>query len=474
MMNRIAGWLTSLMLLAVCSAVCSDAFAQSKTKRIPPEPVPQSAPQQTAPQPAAPAPKASTVPGPTADGGAAPAAPMRFDDCVRMALKRSPAFAASSIEIDVRKLDVLDAKFKMLPSFNVQVGYLLNNADNRADFQPFSVNFTTGDYDPIKAYFSIGAAERIVKLAVTEHLRIIADGIHNLARGFLRMDHLNRVLVQMNDLVDTSKKEKAYAQSRMESGFATTLDVLVAEQRGEKTQFERIKLESKKTQALESLKKFLGVRADQDLALELKDAKSQVMGRFNPAEVTFAKAKTKSIEFRTLELQRQLRKDNLLAAYAAFMPKFSFGIVQQYSYKDDTNIYTGQINMNTPIWDWGERYRDVQRKKHQIRQVEATSHEKDFDLAEALRVLDAEVKEKSAELKLAQANAQLADLEKQQVDIRYKAGTALFPEYLRGIQQSFNERANASIQELVYNETILKLRHLSGDLYSSYVDIGNY
>ena len=63
---------------------------------------------------------------------------MDFARCVGLALQQSPYLTSSSLEIDVKRLDVSDAKYSFVPPFSLQTLYWVNTppAGPGQHFQP--------------------------------------------------------------------------------------------------------------------------------------------------------------------------------------------------------------------------------------------------------------------------------------------------------------------------------------------------
>ena len=73
-----------------------------------------------------------------------------------------------------------------------------------------------------------------------------------------------------------------------------------------------------------SLKIFLGLKPEQQVEFDLRDAHRQVLGSFDPAAATLEQAKARSFELKVLELKKELQGYNITVAKTKILPSLLF------------------------------------------------------------------------------------------------------------------------------------------------------
>lgn len=402
-----------------------------------------------------------------------PSHPLAFRDSVGLALSNSPYFVPTGMEIKVARMDVWDKRMDLLPDFFINTTYRVNNPDDR-NSQPFQMQFSFGQYDPLQAYFSIGAYKLLVQRAVLEHLEVIDKGLHSLAQIYLGLDVWNRASLIHDEIIETARQQKAFATQRYNSGYGSTLDVMQADRHLEQVVNQKRKNEASHIRAQERLKAFLGVQPAHVLHLNLDQAVKQVLGDFNPQTVTFESMRRNSPKLRIKEVEAQLQRYQLRMAYAKYMPKYSFGVGREYSTQDNKDVYIATVGLTIPVWDWGERWRGIAREKERSQQVAAERRIKTMDLNQEFDEAKAKCLDLSEDMKLASSSAEIARVERQRAEIMYRSGSIEFPDFNKVVEKDLEMRLAVLSKEFEYDQAVLKLRHISGDLYTTYVDVADF
>ena len=221
--------------------------------------------------------------------------PASFDDCVKLALRQSPFFTMSALEIEVRRHDETDSKSDFIPALKFRTRYYVRQPSDPAVDNPlnYSIALTSEDYNPLLAYFSLKVRKVITHIATLGHLKVIAAGIQRLGQGFLRLSALERLTRLHGELAQLARENLRYAQERQKLGEITPLEVQIAAQEAEVAAAEKERLAASQAQIREGLRAFLGLKSHQPLKLNLSQARRQVLGDFEPSQASLEEAKDK-------------------------------------------------------------------------------------------------------------------------------------------------------------------------------------
>lgn len=396
--------------------------------------------------------------------------PVNYDRAVRLALSRSPYFTKSSLEIEIKRLDETDSKYDLIPPITFRTQYYVSRPSGTSN-RPYSLSFTSQNYNPFESYFTLQARKVFTQISILSHMQAINDGIQKLGRMFLEMDGLKQAAAHQEDLIDLAKKNLDYFQNRVRIGTGTSLEVRVATQELEWAKAERERIASSQKRLQERIKLFIGMKPDQALDLDCKDARRQVTGGFDPAAATLEQARSHSNEIKVAELKKELQNYNIMLAKAKLLPSLFTGATTP----DPLNAVQSRdmfayIGLEVPVWDGFKRLRNISRQKTILRQFDVETNlinsdlaGKWFDVQENLR--GADVARKSA-----LAQEELARLKERQGEIRYHSGGEPLAVYLEGRKGLVEAQRNAFLKTMDYDLAVLGLRHLSGDLGASYVD----
>ena len=254
---------------------------------------------------------------------------MDFARCVLLALQQSPYLTTSSLEIDVKRLDLSDAKWGYIPSFSLQTLYYVNPPPpiNGYTFSPYVIQFATEPYNPIEVYFSIRARKYLTQVAVYAHLQIIADYLQRLALGFLQLESLDQMAQYQNEIVPVAEQNLAFTQKRLATGGAALVDVDIAEQLLAVARAEKERLAASRATILEGIRNLIGLKpADPPLELDLKNARYQVLNDFKSAAATLEQAKSNSFELKSLAVREKLQEKNVTLTYLRYLPHLVWGV----------------------------------------------------------------------------------------------------------------------------------------------------
>jgi outer membrane protein TolC len=399
---------------------------------------------------------------------------LTFDDSVRIAISQSPAFTKSSVEIDIRRMDETDSRYGMVPPLTFRTLYYVNRPENTGS-RPYSLSFSMDPYNPFGSYFSLQAQKLATQLAILGHVQGISQGIENLGRYYLNLDHFKRVKAYQKAIISLNREILTFTENRLSIGTGTSLEAKVAQQELQLSQneLEQIELSEKKT--LSSLRQFLGLPPTAELSPDLRDIRRQVLGNFNPATANLDQAKKSSYDIKVVEIQKKLQGYKILLAKAQVIPNLLFSTQTP----DPLNATTGNglyvaFGLEIPVWDGFKRIRNISRQKAVLKQVDAIKEEKENSLENKWFIDTEKIQANSMALKIAQSKEELVRLKAHQNEVRYQSGEVTLPVALESRKLVISAQMETMGVNLGYDLAVLKLRELSGDLGNTYVDANSW
>ncbi len=201
-----------------------------------------------------------------------------------MALQQSPYLIKTSVEIDIKRMDETDSRFTVFPPPMTFRSYYYVDRPNQFGLnpKPYSISFTMESYNPVGSYFTLQAQKMATQMAIFAHMQLINDGLGRIGKWFLNLDALKRMTALQEDLVKLSRENVTYAENRVSIGTGTSLELKVATQEFQAAKSEKDRLETTRKRNLSSLKTFLGLKAEQSVEFDLREARRQVLGNFDP------------------------------------------------------------------------------------------------------------------------------------------------------------------------------------------------
>jgi outer membrane protein TolC len=410
-------------------------------------------------------------PGPV-EANIAQQGPLDFDACARLAIRQSPFLTKTSVEIDIKRLDENDSRYGMVPPLTFRSYYYVDRPTQPGlNPKPYSLNFSMDPYNPFGSYFTLQAQKLATRMAVFGHLKVISEGLERVGKMFLNLATMKRLSGLQTDLVSLSRENLVYAENRLSIGTGTSLEVRIATQELELAKSEQGRLALSQKRILTSLKNFLGLKPDQQVDFDLRDARRQVTGSFDPAAVTLEQAKDKSYDLKMLELKKEIQGHMVTVAKAKIFPSilFTTQTPDPLSVTNARGLYVA-LGVEVPVWDGFKRIRNVSRQKAVLRQFGADKDVKENDLTDKWNTIQEDLRSAAANLKLAQSQEELERLKERQGEIRYQSGTEPLPSWLSARKAILEAQKSAAAKSLEYDESVLNLRFVSGDLGYSYVD----
>ncbi len=399
--------------------------------------------------------------------------PVNFDRAVRLALRRSPYFTKSSLEIEIKHLDEKDSKYDLIPPVTFRTQYYVDQPPDVRG-RPYSLNFFSSNYNPVESYFTLQARKLFTQIAVLVHMQVISEGIQRLGKMFLEMEALKQAAARQEDLIDLARQNLAFFQNRLQLGTVTSLEIKVAEQELAMAQAEKEQIAYSQKRLRENIQTFIGLKAGQPLDLDCKDARRQVVGTFDAGKATLEQAQACSYELKIVALKKQLQNYNIMLAKAKLLPSFFVGAQSPDPLSSSSRGLFVSVGLEVPVWDGFKRLRNVSRQKTILRQFEAETNEKGIDLTGKWQEAQENVRAADVSRKSAQTQEELARLKERQSEIRYHSGGEPLAVYLDGRKGLVGAQKNAFLKTLDYDLAVIKLRQLSGELDASYVDASSW
>ncbi len=397
-----------------------------------------------------------------------PQGPLDFEACVRLALRQSPYLLKSAMDIDLKRLDETDSRWGLVPPVSLQTYYYLDRPFSTS--KPYSLNFNWDPYNPLGSFFLLQAQKMVTQMAIYGHMQSILQGIERVGKQFLDLAAMKRQAVLEDDLVKVWGENLAYAQNRLDIGTGTSLDVRVATQELESAKDEKERLEISQRRTLSSLKTFLALKPEDPFNLDLHDPRRQVLGSFDPAAATLEQAIARSFELKIEKLKTKMQEFNVSVAKTKVYPSILLNAqTPNPLYSTSGGLYVG-VGLDIPVWDGFKRIRSVSREKTILRQVGLEKDMKEGDLTDQWNALQEDLKGAAGALKLAQSKEEVAHLKERQAEIRYQSGGKTLDTWLDARNDAIEAQKTATTKALEYDEYVLNLRKISGDLGNSYVD----
>jgi len=402
-----------------------------------------------------------------------PPGPLTFEDCVRLAIHQSPYFTKTALEIEVRRINESDSRYAMFPPHvTFQSYYYLDRPSQPGLPRPYYLNFSMEPYNPFGSYFTLQVQKAATQMTIFLHLQVISEGLERLGKMFLSLAALKQLTAFQSDLVNLCRENLTFAENRRAIGTGTSLEVRLATQELEVAKSELARLESDRKRTLNSIKTFIiGLKPEQTIDLDLRDARRQVLNNFDPAAATLEQAKARSFELRALAMKMELQKYNVTLAKVKVLPDILFNsqTPNPLSVTTGSGIYVA-LGLQVPVWDGFDRIRNISRQKTILKQYGSEKEEKEIELTDKWNDLQEAISANSAGVNLAKSQEELARLKERQAEIRYDSGNEQLPAWLEARKAVLEAHKSAASKALEYDQSIVSLRQLSGDLCYSYVD----
>jgi outer membrane protein TolC len=404
-----------------------------------------------------------------------PIGPLNYEEAVKIALNQSPFLTKSSLEIDLRRLDETDSRYGLIPSIDFRTYYYPSRPSGTTG-PPYSLNFSTDpSYNPVASYFSLQAQKLATEAAILTHIKNISAGLQRLGQLFLDLELCkNRILIQ-KDRINLFREQLTYAENRFSAGTGTSLEIKEAQQGIKMAQTMLSRVVFLQKQAIDNLKKFLGLDPTQELTPDLQNTSRQVLGSFDPASVTWEQTKSYSPDLKIVDLAIKLQAYNVKLAKAKALPTvlFTTQTPDPLSSNQQYGLYAG-VGLYVPVWDGFKRIRNVTRQKIILKQYDNGKSQAETDLESRLQEAQSLVQNTALALQLAQSKLELVQLKARQQETSYQSGGVLLPMVIDSRNMVLDAKSEVLEKAGEHDKAALALRQISGDLGHTYVNASSF
>jgi len=429
--------------------------------------------------------------------------PADFNECVRVALTQSPVLVNSSLEIQSKRLDVQDAWAGFIPTLTINTTYWLALpqayttqyqsvwSDSQHSYvsipyqhttattKPYSISFSTGQWNPIVSSFDVAAKNQMVNIAILAHLKVVSTGLYRLAADFLQLEAIGEQQAIVGKKIELAKSNLEFFKTRQGLGQATQMDIRIAETKIKMAQAESDNVGAQRAQVMNDIKFMLGVPFMDKLTLDVDTAKKQILGSFSAADVTEDKIKTHSFDLRMAEYEKSLQRKNIGLAYVKLLPSFGFTfqtldafVATSQQHKGQFPFYPG-INVSMPL-DYWTKGRDVSRQYKKLDQQQASTRAKTFEVIVTVQKAMTDYQTATSDLSLASSRSELAKLQDEQTEYRYKTGQADYDKFSADRAAYFDSQQAVIMQQVRRDLALLALKDITGDLQNQYIDVTSW
>jgi outer membrane protein TolC len=228
-------------------------------------------------------------------------------------------------------------------------------------------------------------------------------------------------------------------------------------------------------QAIDNLKKFLGLDPTQELTPDLRNTSRQVLGSFDPASVTWEQTKSYSPDLKIVDLAIKLQAYNVKLAKAKALPTvlFTTQTPDPLSSNQQYGLYAG-VGLYVPVWDGFKRIRNVTRQKIILKQYDNGKSQAETDLESRLQEAQSLVQNTALALQLAQSKLELVQLKARQQETSYQSGGVLLPMVIDSRNMVLDAKSEVLEKAGEHDKAALALRQISGDLGHTYVNASSF
>jgi outer membrane protein TolC len=402
-----------------------------------------------------------------------PAGPADFDSTVRLALKQSPFFTKSALEIEIRRLGEKDSKSDFFPSLSGTARYYPVQPQNPTvgSTESYSYGVTTGSYNPLFAYLSLKANRIITQIASLAHMKVVSAGLERLGKAFLQLNAADTLAKLRAQATELARENLRYVKERQKLGQVIPLEVQIASQEAEVAAAEQDVLISTRSRTQAAIKEFLGLKPDQPLQLQTDQARRQVLGDFDPKQANLQDAESRNFDVRIKKLSQELQSWNVSLAKMKFVPSFNMALQSQ-----DPLSYNGvhgaffSLGLTIPIFDGFKKVRNIDRQKKILGQFASEETVKSDELSQKWRESGEMIHTAATALRVSQTQADLARLKETQAETLYRTAEKEFSVLMLARQNRVKAQMDVVKRALDYDMAVLELRQLSGDLVYHYAN----
>lgn len=303
----------------------------------------------------------------------AEAKPFDFEECVFLAIQQSPLLVKSAVDIELKRLKLIDTVWQYIPEPKVRVNLANNitryNGSNKD--KPKKYGQTAFDYEiygafnnPVITYFEHKVQAALINSAIALHRKAVGEVIYKIAQSYLKLQLYEDIIKKRRQLCDESKKLVAYWQQveTVEGEQGSSFNLALQHQK-------ELELELERAQRIadiekSTLKMLIGLDAKEELKLNVSSALA-ILQDFDGEKFEWADRWTKTEDELLLRGQVTLDDYKILVAWAQYLPQLTIQANKSApaghrTPTGGTPDYFLHFDFDIPLFDYGHRYRGVQ------------------------------------------------------------------------------------------------------------------
>ncbi len=383
-----------------------------------------------------------------------------YADCIVTAAQHAPDLINSVISLDVAELNSESAFWKRLPSVRALFRVNTNLTNKHEEYEGTSARLTLGVYgfQPVVSYFTHKSSLLMQDIALCTHQIALEKRARQIGEALILLESKENERKLLVETLDIARRSKEYQRAR-EGSEINRLEQAKALHQERKARAELEKHDIAAAAQLRTLKVMLGF--DLDRKLKVRPGDVSALLRREKAATIFADTAwepvwTNSPEARIYRTSHQLSRENITVAWASYLPDFSFDIYAanpdndyaSYSKKDDVFF---ALMYSLPLWDWGERYRGVERARLDAVQASQRLKMNRQKFAGEWNAAWQDLKIAEAEVDVARHKVAAARLDEQKAVLEFQSGQGEYPKAAKAGEDRIKE-------ELLLEKAVCALR----------------
>ncbi|MBO4369491.1 MAG: TolC family protein [Desulfovibrio sp.] len=391
-----------------------------------------------------------------------------FEDAVYLAIQQSPMLVNSAVNLEIKRLALTDSIWRYLPEprllFTITNNLTRSNEDTRyvsGDYgrTKFDVGFRCDFPNPLGTYFDHQVQKGMVNMAISTHRKAVGEAIYDIAKMYLKLKSLRRILEAKKDVLPLGKELKTYWQEVEKVEGKQGVQLNLADEHTKELELTVEKTQMETTMEKTRLKIMAGVDAHHKLEIDVASADGILRG-FDGHALKWEDRWSTSEDDLLLRGQIKLADYNIMVAWAQYLPQMSFeinkqppsGQAQPSGGEEDLFLH---FNFDFPLIDWGHRYRGVQTARMEKAQAFHEMARKRTEYSNRWLQAEQAVALAENELKIAKTRFTTAELQYKEALIAFKEGIEEMP----AVTTLHEQMANAKIA-LIEAELHYELAHL--------------
>ncbi len=414
----------------------------------------------------------------------AEAKPFDFEECVFLAIQQSPLLVKSAVDIELKRLKLIDTVWQYIPEPKVRVNLANNitryNGSNRD--KPKKYGQTAFDYEiygafnnPVITYFEHKVQAALINAAISLHRKAVGEIIYKIAQSYLKLQLYEDIIKKRRQLRDESQKLVSYWQQveNVEGEQGSNLNLALQHRK-------ELELELERAQRIadierSTLKMLIGLDAKEELKLNL-NTMLPILKDFDGEKFEWADRWTKTEDELLLRGQVTLEDYKILVAWAQYLPLLTIQANKNppaghRTPTGGTPDYFLHFDFDIPLFDYGHRYRGVQvarmKKAEAFHDIAQKRNEYSYKWLQARQgVTLAGTKKNLAKTRLETAQVQFGEARAD-----FENGIVEMPEYVSRQENRTDAEIAFSEAQLNYNLANLEWMYVAARLQEYFLGL---